>query len=154
MRQAREKATWKGAMWRRALWRRARRRLPRRTSLAEGGARSRCRSCARQRRLTSAHLGSSRWSRGQVPKLLACDGSAAAARRAARTARARRVLVAWASMLPGGLLTGYIGISVEKVLFVLLASGALGRRGLPETALECARSAEIGRDRLACPRPR
>mmetsp|Transcript_10475 Transcript_10475/g.30834 ORF Transcript_10475/g.30834 Transcript_10475/m.30834 type:complete len:105 (-) Transcript_10475:350-664(-) len=31
-------------------------------------------------------------------------------------------------MLPGGLLTGYIGISVEKVLFVLLASGALGRR--------------------------
>jgi len=63
-----------------------------------------------------------------VPKLLACDGSAAAARRAARAARARRVLVAWASMLPGGLLTGYIGISVEKVLFVLLASGALGRR--------------------------
>jgi len=102
-------------------------------------------------RRISAHLG---WSRGQVPKLLACDGSAAAARRAARAARARRVLVAWASMLPGGLLTGYIGISVEKVLFVLLASGALGRRGLPETALECARSAEIGRDRLACPRPR
>ena len=99
-------------------------------------------------RRISAHLG---WSRGQVPKLLACDGSAAAARRAARAARARRVLVAWASMLPGGLLTGYIGISVEKVLFVLLASGALGRRGLPEIALECARLAEIGRDRLACP---